>query len=275
MRAEDSTGQCFCEIPLLKDYSALHIFSGRRQMTLKKFSEKPVVLKCSKCSTIKEFSSDNFAREIRNRFGLSSVCLVCMSRRTKSRNDILKKEKKEVPNEITCSACNETKPATVEFFHRHSKSKTGFKLQCKPCRNAQTRKWNKLETTKERERKKMQSSPFLRIKRSVNCSIHQGIRAKGGCKQGSCWDYLGYTPKDLMEHLEKQFEDWMTWENYGSITEYENKRTWQIDHIHPHSKLPYETMECENFKKCWALGNLQPLDSRENIIKSNKIMECK
>ncbi|MGI0058729.1 MAG: hypothetical protein ACREBJ_03080 [Nitrosotalea sp.] len=73
---------------------------------------------------------------------------------------------------------------------------------------------------------------------------------------------------ELKEHLEKQFEPWMNWQNHGRAVI--DKRTWQIDHIVSQSKLPYASMEDENFQKCWALNNLRPLESFENIKKSNK-----
>jgi hypothetical protein len=61
----------------------------------------------------------------------------------------------------------------------------------------------------------------------------------------------------------------MTWENHGI---YDSKRdTWQIDHIIPHSSFHYETMDCDEFRKCWVLENLKPLKAIDNIIKSNKI----
>jgi len=52
-----------------------------------------------------------------------------------------------------------------------------------------------------------------------------------------------------------------------------NKRTWNIDHVIPQGATIYESMKDPNFKKCWALENLRPLDAIENIKKSNKITE--
>ena len=49
-----------------------------------------------------------------------------------------------------------------------------------------------------------------------------------------------------------------------------DKKTWQIDHIISQSKLPYTSMSDDNFNKCWALENLQPLEAIANIKKSNK-----
>lgn len=74
--------------------------------------------------------------------------------------------------------------------------------------------------------------------------------------------------QELKAHLEKQFEPWMSWDNYGAAST--DMKTWQIDHIVPQSKLSYTAMTDDNFQKCWALSNLRPLESFENIKKSNK-----
>jgi hypothetical protein len=91
-------------------------------------------------------------------------------------------------------------------------------------------------------------------------------------KSKSCATYLSYSIQDLKENLEKKFEPWMSWDNWGrynSETWDDNDSstwTWQIDHIKPQSLLPYTSMEDENFKKCWSLDNLRPLSSKINII---------
>tara|TARA_R110000744_G_scaffold286339_2_gene397677 strand:+ start:2228 stop:2368 length:141 start_codon:yes stop_codon:yes gene_type:complete len=46
-----------------------------------------------------------------------------------------------------------------------------------------------------------------------------------------------------------------------------------VNHIIPQSKLLFKSMEDDNFKKCWALENLQPLAASDNLKKSNKIYE--
>lgn len=55
----------------------------------------------------------------------------------------------------------------------------------------------------------------------------------------------------------------MNWDNWGAY--------WHIDHIYPVSLLPYSSMEEDNFKRCWALDNLRPLEKIANIKKGNKI----
>lgn len=69
---------------------------------------------------------------------------------------------------------------------------------------------------------------------------------------------LGYSKHELIQHLEKLFDENMSWENYG---------TWHVDHIIPISKfdISVPTYVINH------LENLQPLDGTENIIKHNHI----
>lgn len=87
---------------------------------------------------------------------------------------------------------------------------------------------------------------------------------KGG-KQGHHWcDLVGWDINALRIHLKKQFKPGMTWENYGSV--------WHIDHKIPIAAFNFQTPDDIDFKKCWALKNLQPLWAKENILKSDKVV---
>jgi len=69
---------------------------------------------------------------------------------------------------------------------------------------------------------------------------------------------IGCKPNELKEHLEKQFKDNMTFENYGE---------WEIDHIKPVSIFNFNN-ENEIFE-CFSYKNLEPLCKLDNIKKSN------
>jgi hypothetical protein len=130
------------------------------------------------------------------------------------------------------------------------------------------------EYKKEYTLKRRKNDICFRLRGTVSASINHALRRNNGGKNGSTiLDYLPYTIQQLREHLEKQFESWMSWNNHGN---YDSKRdTWQIDHIIPLSSFHYQSMDCEEFQKCWSLTNLRPLKSIDNIKKSNKITTIK
>lgn len=130
---------------------------------------------------------------------------------------------------------------------------------------------------------RMQEDPYLKCRRGVSKLIDLGLKRTGSSKQGhSCWKYLPYTPEELMDHLESQFNNpenldsndkiWMTRFNRGAyhLSKWDNNDSstwvWNIDYIIPQSDLPYSSMEEINFQKCWALSNLRPLSAKQNVI---------
>ncbi len=107
----------------------------------------------------------------------------------------------------------------------------------------------------------------------VSSAINKALFKNKGNKNGqSCLDYLPYSIQDLKVHLEKQFDYWMSWENYGSYKKSKwddndvSTWNWQIDHIVPQSSLPYSSMNESNFLLCWSLSNLRPLSSKQNLL---------
>lgn len=118
-----------------------------------------------------------------------------------------------------------------------------------------------------------QTNPMSKIRHNVSNLIRLSIKRNSSSKDGnSIVDYLGYSINELKIHLEKQFEPWMTWDNWGIFdlkTWNDDDRktwTWQLDHIIPQSDLPYLSMADENFKKCWSLSNLRPYSAKQNLI---------
>ena len=80
-------------------------------------------------------------------------------------------------------------------------------------------------------------------------------------------EHCGYDEHQLKEHLEKKFDNWMNWTNHGKANK--EKKTWNIDHIKPRSAFDYISLDDPEFKQCWDLNNLRPLDSFENLLKGN------
>lgn len=115
------------------------------------------------------------------------------------------------------------------------------------------------------EKKRKTSDPIYKLRKNIGTAVYKVLT--NNKLRLSILDFLPYSIEELKIHLENQFDNKMTWENYGIY--------WHIDHIYPQSLLPYTSMNEDNFKKCWALDNLRPLNAVENIKKSNKIIGAK
>ena len=127
------------------------------------------------------------------------------------------------------------------------------------------------------QKKKYYNNPSIKLRKALSSSIRSKLLENNSSKNSSSiLKYLPYSVQDLKSHLEKQFEDWMNWKNYGSyrhqswIDDDQSTWTWQIDHIIPHSNFKYSSMEDEEFTACWALTNLRPLSSKQNLSDGNR-----
>ena len=103
--------------------------------------------------------------------------------------------------------------------------------------------------------------PSIKMAHYVSTRIRDAIKKTGGQKGGITFDYLPYSREELKKHLEKQFDEHMTWDNHGTY--------WHIDHIKPHVMFNYDSLDHPDFQKCWDLKNLQPLEARENLKKNS------
>lgn len=172
-----------------------------------------------------------------------------------------------------CRLCKKRKPATNEHYHWHTKSTGKLKTTCKPCDTIRKSQWNKDNAERHNEHnrrtfaknyKKYRTNPVWVMKRRVSSAVSNFLSKRDGYKSKQTFEALPYTPEQLVEHLENQFDDKMTWDNYGSY--------WSLDHIYPQSKLPYDSLDHPNFIKCWALENLRPLEATENLRKGNRVL---
>lgn len=108
------------------------------------------------------------------------------------------------------------------------------------------------------DEKSRRNNPAYRIRKAVSGAVKRG----GARKNGESWESLvGYSVERLIDHLCGKFMPGMTLENYGE---------WHIDHIKPIASFKIHSVQCEDFKACWALSNLQPLWALDNIRKGAK-----
>ena len=170
-----------------------------------------------------------------------------------------------------CGKCKKIKP--LPLFNKDSEKKDGYSYRCRDCNKARLKEWYK--THKEvmsiwrknnPERVKEINKKYAKKKRSMlngklnsimGSNISTSLR---GYKRGRSWERLvGYTLEDLKKHLSNNFKKEMSWDNYGSY--------WHIDHKIPIAAFNFLSPSDHDFKVCWGLKNLCPLEKTANMVK--------
>lgn len=106
---------------------------------------------------------------------------------------------------------------------------------------------------------------LYRLKGNIRASILTTLKRKKIGKINSTEKIIGCTFVDLKNYIEKQFENWMSWDNYGKY-DGEYNHGWDIDHI-----IELKTAKTEeDLIKLNHFSNLRPLDSRINRVDRNK-----
>jgi hypothetical protein len=104
----------------------------------------------------------------------------------------------------------------------------------------------------------------IRRKTDLNFKISEILRSKFNreIKRNKYSKFLGCDIVFFKQWLEYRFNDDMNWNNMGS--------NWHIDHILPISKFNLQNKN--EISICYHWTNLQPLESKDNMSKSNNIL---
>ena len=178
-----------------------------------------------------------------------------------------------------CKTCGEIKNTFEDFYTPKTGPYRGYAgYECKTCESDKSSKKyaNLPEEKKEKHRaytrqyRKDNIERCREYKKTPAARIYANIRKR--LKDFMKTDYtnfnkdIGCTHKELIEHIESQFEEGMNWDNYGSGENGDHVGCWHIDHIIPISKL----VGVEGARPNHYL-NLRPMWGIDNLKKSNKL----
>ena len=119
------------------------------------------------------------------------------------------------------------------------------------------------EVKRNYERNRKANDPLYKLVANFRTAIYTVLKENNMNKYGHYFEILQYSPEELATHLENQFTEDMTWENYGE---------WHVDHRLPITSFNFQEIGDNEFMRCWSLDNLQPMWADENIRKSNNIL---
>lgn len=228
---------------------------------------------CTKCGVKK--STELFSKWSRSKDGRFYQCKLCCSEYNKIYKKTHKKELREYGSKYYEEYYRSHKNEIDEGHKKdYEKNKTKWKstrknyyeknkphileIQRERLKNPEVRERRRIVGNK-RDRERCKTDPNYRIKKTLRTRIWSAL--KGASKSKKTEALLGCSIQEVRIHLEKQFRNGMSWNNYGK---------WHIDHIKPCDF--FDLTKPEEQSRCFHYTNLQPLWADENMLKNNKIL---
>ncbi len=212
---------------------------------------------CSKCKEDKNICEFNKRKDRKS--GYQSQCKLCVKVTLKNyynnnRNNILIKKQKFYENNKE-SELNRRKKNYDENRDRELLRMKKYNQENKEYFKEYDKKYRK---TYENNRLKI--DPIFKLSKNLRRRIVLFLKTKNLSKNNTTFNIIGCSPEYLKEHLENQFTKGMSWDLMGKHI--------HIDHIIP---LSSSNNEEEIYKLC-HYTNLQPLWSKDNLIKGSKLL---
>lgn len=223
---------------------------------------------CKKCGIEKDL--EEFYKEKKSKDGYRGSCKICMSEYTKS---VDKKHRKEIVKKSYYKNIDKNKNYYINNKDTLKKYRMDRYNKNKLSENEKARKYSKenreiLNKYRiEYDKKRSESDPLYKLIKNIRNLIKISLNTNGYSKKSRTHEIIGIDFIDFKSYIESKFEFWMCWSNYGEYTGNYNE-TWQFDHIIPISSGRNE----EEIIRLNYYTNFQPLCSKKNIEKSNKII---
>ena len=223
---------------------------------------------CTLCKVDKML--ENYYKDSNLKSGYRGACKECVSKYDSQRNIIRKNREYDEETSRKCLDCQETKD--ISEYMKNYKSKNGYHHICKACYSKKRReqekkprihksdfKYNRPRIN-EHKKNRYHSDPDYRLTQCIRARLRHALKSIP--KKSSTFGLLGCSIEYFKLWIEYQFEDWMTWENYG---------LWQLDHVLPCAS--FNLSQEEDQYKCFNWTNYQPLHKFTNNSKNNKILD--
>jgi len=207
--------------------------------------------RCNRCETTK--TVDQFYRDRSRKDGLQVKCKACGKAYHEANREEIRAKKKAYRE-----ANREKILAQKKAYHEANREKILAKK--KTYREANREKI--LASNLEYKLNRRANDPIFRQVENTRRNIIKILHGKGFHQP--TLDLLGCTGPEWRDHLESQWTEGMSWDNYGS-----GKGKWQCDHIIPVSA--FDQTDPDQQKECWNYANTQPLWAADNAAKGSKL----
>ena len=205
---------------------------------------------CHRCKQTKSISE--FCKSKTRKDGRQKVCKICEKQyRQKNAEHITKRLKQYYQKNIERLLKQKKQYYQKNADKRLEYNKQYYKKNAKKLCDQNT----------QYQRARLKSDALYKFKHRVRCLLNGSFKRNGTKnykKQSKTETLLGCTIPEFRDHLEKQFQPGMSFENHGE---------WHIDH-----RIPLASAKSQSeIEKLCHYTNLQPLWAKDNLSKGGNI----
>lgn len=256
-------------------------------MTMEKMPKTKVCTKCEKRKPL-----ESFYLSIQGKWGRHSQCISCKKNATKNwaakNPDKVKERSKAYYEQNSDKIKKRTRQWSQANPERKKESDRAWRVNNRERNRLNKRKWYHQNIEKaraiarEKTKRYAERNPdkiraryktwannayATNLQRKLTVNVRNNLRralklSVDGVKHKRSVEYLGCSIETLKEHLEKQFQPGMTWDNWS-------KDGWHIDHIKPLAS--FDLTDERQLRKACHYTNLQPMWAEENLKKGARV----
>lgn len=210
---------------------------------------------CYKCKLEQEIC--NFGKLKSSKDGYRYDCKNCRKEYRENNKENIKNKQKEYYLENKNILLEKNKEYRIENKDKINNQRKEYRNRPDVKEHVKQKNKEYLPIKKQKIYEKRKTDLSFQLSEVLRSKIHKMINDKE-----TSYKYLiGCNISFLKKWIEFRFDDKMTWNNYGSY--------WHIDHIIPVSIFDFNNKIDQEM--CFHWTNLQPLNSLENLQKSNKL----
>lgn len=207
---------------------------------------------CTHCNIEKDATLEHFSPHKMGKGGLHSFCRDC-----KKIDDTKRRNRPD--QKVRQKAWRDANKAKIKDYNEQYRE-SGYSSTQHVSQWREKNLEHARAYVREAQRRRRRENPSFLLKGRMSARLQSMLKGKAG--RGT-EELLGYTMKQLRQHIERQFTKGMSWEKVG-------RGLIEIDHIIPVKAFNITTHEDPDFKVCWALANLRPLWAEHNRTKNGR-----
>lgn len=265
--------------------------------------EEQILKKCSNCGEEKILSE--FYKAKNGKYGVRNICKLCEKEEYLEKRDSLleykrtwykenkeqhskkaKQWRKKNRKKLLKSKKDYYEANKIKILEQQKQKRVKLTEKNKELKRQNHKRWrdknkDKVRLIKARAAKKLkETNPhyfanYIEKRRKIDLNfkltcnlrgrIYNALNGKGKSKR--TLELLGCSVEFLKQHLESQFKDGMSWDNWGTGNNGKGMKEWHIDHIRPCAS--FDLSNPKQQEQCFHYSNLQPLWAKLNLIKHN------